>query len=94
MNTKRIATAFAVLAATTVSFSAFAASMDEMCIRDRYKRFFFAIIKLRRLLSHNLVKNEIRSGQNIFMRPEILRQIDAALYGVIHEPIRIVLVHK
>ena len=28
MNTKRIATAFAVLAATTVSFSAFAASMD------------------------------------------------------------------
>ena len=28
MNTKRIATVFAVLAATTVSFSAFAASMD------------------------------------------------------------------
>jgi len=28
MNTKRIATAFAVLVATTVSFSAFAASMD------------------------------------------------------------------
>ena len=28
MNTKRIATAFAVLAATTISFSAFAASMD------------------------------------------------------------------
>jgi len=28
MNTKRIATAFAVLAATTISFSAFAANMD------------------------------------------------------------------
>ena len=45
-------------------------------------------------MGHNLVENEICSGQNIFVRPEILRQIDAALYGIIHESIRIILVHK
>ena len=60
----------------------------------RYERFFFTIIKLRCLLGHNLVENKIRSSQNIFVRPEILRQINAALNGIIYEPIRIILVHK
>ena len=45
-------------------------------------------------MGHNLVENEIRSGQNIFMGPEILCQIDATLYSVILESVRIVLMHK
>ncbi len=67
------------------------------CILDDaawYERFFFTIIKFCCLLGHNLIKNKIRSGQNIFMGPEILCQIDATLYSVILESVRIVLMHK